>query len=538
MESHMKTIPKLIYNNRFQHVKTKSIFNANVLSIAFISDSNKENILEAFKATLEGNLLAKVIFYFLPEVIPNINLKNFSDWLWEERILYSLMVADDRVFTYNPYPEVRLVEVTSIGSLESVFTAKLANFHGTAIRVVRSIELSRHIEYVDRDGNIQFGGRFMKTILAFIKKHNGTFVEQKAKEDMSDVEELFKNRKIDFISMTVMMKGLTPSYPISTITPCVLVPYQKELPRVFYLMLPFQMSAWILVGIGVIFILFVIAATELLYGRSPASICQEVPFQVWRILTLQIHFRDELGTNHRRMFINFLATIQFMLLLSLYQSGLSSFYTKSISTRQIDTPEDLVKTSYKIVSPPVPLKFLRELQLLPKSVLERFIGDDTLVNANLKQMNPKFGYLPPSEFKDFLKELEERPSTKIFHLTKICTPGMLLSIATQKDSPFKDIFDDTIFRLIDTGFMLKWHKDTIYELKQVGFLRMEIAGESVLRPLKLKELYFVWVIYAVGVVLGVVVFFVEKLVKGKICCHKCQHTGKFGGRSAGSLVQP
>ncbi|XP_037918687.1 uncharacterized protein LOC119656312 [Hermetia illucens] len=452
-------------------------------------------------------------------MVPNINLKNFSDWLWEERILYSLMVADDRVFTYNPYPEVRLVEVTSIGSLESVFTAKLADFHGTAVRVVRSIEISRDIEYVDRNGNIQFGGRFMKTILAFIKKHNGTFVEQKVKKDMSDVLELLENRKIDFISMTVMMRieGITPSYPLSTITPCVLIPYQKELPRVYYLMLPFQMSAWILFGVGAIFIFFVIAVTELLYGRSPASICHDTPFQVWRILTLQIHFRDELGTNHRRMFINFLATIQFMLLLSLYQSGLSSFYTKSVSTKQIDTPEDLVKTSYKIVSPLLQLNFIRELEVLPKSVLERFVGDDTLVNSNLNQMNPKFGYLPPSEFKDFLKELEERPSTKIFHLTKMCTPGVLLSIATQKDSPFKDIFDDTIFRLIDTGLILKWHKDTIYELKQVGFVRMELADESVLRPLKLKELYFVWVIYAVGVVLGFVVFFVEKLVKNRIC---------------------
>ncbi|CAD7086966.1 unnamed protein product [Hermetia illucens] len=515
MESPVESIPKLVWDQKIQNVKTKSIFNTNVLSIVFVSESNRGNILEVFKTALQDNLLAKVIFYFLPEMIPNITLRNFSDWLWQERILYSLMVVDNHVFTFNPFPEVSVEEVTSIESLESVFATKLVNLHRTAVRVVRSIEISRDIEYVDRNGNIQFGGYFMKTILAFIEKHNGTFVEHSAKKDMTDVGEMLDNREIDFSSVMVMevVQDAKLSYPLSTITPCVLIPYQMELPRVFYLVLPFQKSGWILFGAGVIFFFFVMAVTDLLHGRNSASICQEVAFRVWRILTLQIHFRDHLRTNKLIKFINLLATVQFMLLLSLYQSGLSSFYTKSISAKQIDTAEDLVRTSYKILSPGLQLDFLRQVEFLPKSVLQRFVEDDSLVSSNLKQMDPKFGYLPPSEYKDFLEELEERPSTKIFHMTKMCTPSMLLSVVNQKDSPFKDIFNDIIFRLRDTGLMLKWQRDVVYELKQVDFLRMELASEGVLRPLKVDELYFVWVIYVIGIALSVVVFCVQKLMQ-------------------------
>ncbi|CAD7086957.1 unnamed protein product [Hermetia illucens] len=510
MRSPVDSIPKLVRN---QHVKTKPMFNTNVLNIAFVSNSNRENILQVVKTALEDNLLSKVIFYFLPEVSHNINLRNFSECLWEERILYSLVVADNRVFTYNPYPEVSLVEVTSAKSLESVFTAKLADFHGTAVRVVRSLDISRDVQYFDRNGNIQFGGYFMKTILAFIKKHNGTFVEKHAKKDMSDVGEMFKKRKMDFLSMatTMVIKRLKLSYPLNSIAPCILIPYQKELPRVFYLVLPFEVSGWLLFGAGALLLFFVIALTELLRRTSPASICQEVAFRVWRIITQQIHFPAKVVTNHWVMLIIILATLHFMLLLSLYQSGLSSFYTKSISAKQIDTPEDLTRTSYKILSPRLQSEFLRQLGLFPKSVLDRFMVDDSLVKANLELMDPNFGYLPPSEFKDILRELERRPSTKLFHLTKMCTPRILLSVIHQNESPFKDIFDDVIFRLIDSGLILKWERDTVYELKQVGFLRLQLVRESLLRPLKLEELYFVWVIYVIGLVLGLVVFCLEKI---------------------------
>ncbi|CAD7086959.1 unnamed protein product [Hermetia illucens] len=513
--SPVETIPKLRWN---QGVKTKAMLNTNVLNIAFVSHSNRENILQVVKTALEDNLLAKIIFYFLSEVSHNINLKNFSESLWEERILNSLMVVNDSVFTYNPYPEVNLVEVTSSESLKSIFPAKLVDLHGTAVKVVRSIDISRQVEYVDRNGNIQFGGYFMKTILAFIQKHNGTFVEQTAKKDMSDVGEMLINRKIDFVSlaMTTDMKRVQLSYPLSSIAPCVLIPYQKELPRVYYLMLPFQLSGWMLFGAGALLLFSVIAVTELLHRKSLASICQETAFLVWRIITQQIHFPAEVRTNQWMMLIIFLATLHFMLLLSLYQSGLSSFYTKSIPARQIDTPEDLVRTSYKLLSPRLHLDFMRQHELFPKTVLDRFLVDDSLVKANLKQMDPRFGYLPPSEFKDILRELEQRPSTKLFHLTKICTPRSLLSVVNQNESPFKDIFDDVIFRLVDAGLMQKWERDTVYELKQVGFVRMELVSESLLRPLEFEELYFVWVIYLVGVVLSAIVFCMEKVRKSRI----------------------
>ncbi|CAD7086963.1 unnamed protein product [Hermetia illucens] len=508
--SPLENIPKFIWN---QDVKTKTMFNTKVLNIAFVSHSNRENILEVVNTALEDNLLAKVIFYFLPEVSHNINLRNFSQCLWEKRILYSLMVADNRVFTYNPYPEVNLVEITSAESLKSVFTGKLTDFHGAAVRVARSLDISKEVQYVDRNGDVQFGGYFMKTILTFIRKHNGTFVEQKVKKDLSDVGKMFESRKIDFLSMTMTMakKSVKPSYPLSSIAPCILVPYQKELPRVYYLMLPFQVSGWILFGAGALLLFLVIAVADLLRKGKSTPVYQEAAFRVWRIVTQQIHFPAEVVTNHWLMHILILATLHFMLFTSLYQSGLSSFYTKSISAKQIDTPEDLARTSYRILTPRLQQHYFGEFKLFPKIVLDRLMIDDSLVKANLKQMDPNFGYVPPSEFKDTLRELERRPSTKLFHLTKMCTPKMLLSVLHQNESPFKDIFDDVVFRLIDAGLMMKWERDTVYELKQVGFLRTQLVTESLLRPLKFEELYFVWVIYLIGVVLSAIVFCVEKI---------------------------
>ncbi|CAD7086965.1 unnamed protein product [Hermetia illucens] len=508
--SPVESIPKLLWN---QGVKTKTMFNSNILNIVFVSQSNRENILEVVKTALKDNLLAKIIFYFLPEASHNVNLRNFSERLWEERILYSLMVVDNRVFTYNPYPEMSLMEVTSTESLELVFTEKLTNFHGAAVNVARSLDISKEVEYVDRNGDVQFGGYFMKTILAYIKRHNGTFVEQKVKKDLSDTEEMFEKKKIDFLSMTIMMdrEGLKPSYPLYSIAPCILIPYQKELPRVFYLMLPFQVSGWILFGAGALLLFLVIAVTELLRKGKSTSIYQEAAFRVWRIVTQQIHFPAEVETNHWTMIIIILATLHFMLLLSLYQNGLSSFYTKSIPAKQIDTSEDLTRTSYKILTPALQLGFFRDFEVFPKTVLDRLVVDDSLVKANLKQMDPKFGYVPPSEFKDILKELERRPSTKLFHLTKMCTPRLLLCVLLQYESPFKDTFDEVVFRLIDSRLMLKWERDTLYELKQVGFLRMQLVSENLLRPLKFDELYFIWVVYLVGIVLSAIVFCVEEI---------------------------
>ncbi|CAD7086967.1 unnamed protein product [Hermetia illucens] len=510
-------IPKLVVDHTFEGVSLKGQFGSNVLSLAFITLSNKEVALEVLRRTLKGNLLSPIVFHFLTDTLSKDDLNQFVAELRDEMMFNSLVLVNNRLFTFNLYPSTTIREVASTESLKLALAEKFSNLHGLDVRVVRITDISTSVQYVDENGNLQYGGIFMKTILAFIKKYNGTFVEHlDIPRGFENLEKYLANGAFEIFTMNSLGYGGEEymSYQLPLHTTCLILPYQKELPRVFYLMLPFQVPTWFLLGFGTFTLFFVILIIEALYGRNTDSLrtFQNAFFEVWRITTQQLNSRPELEVNRWVVVVHLLAIVQFMLILSLYQSGLSSFYTKSIPTRQIDTPDDLEMSNYKVLVHERTLYHLQHFGGFPPNVVENFAPDEGSIDTNLVELDPNYGYLPRPEYVDVLIGLEQS-SLRQFHFSKICARREPYSIMIGTRFPFRSLLSEVILRLADAGVMDKWNKDIFYESGKAGCLKVKVIYESPLRPLKVDELYGIWIIYAIGMSVCIIVFLIEKFWK-------------------------
>ncbi|CAD7086969.1 unnamed protein product [Hermetia illucens] len=517
-------IPKLVVDHTFENVSLKSQLSSNLLSLVFITPANKEAVLEALRRILRRNLLSPIVFHFIADTLSKDDLDKFVAQLREERMFNSLVLTNNRLYTFNLYPRTAIREVTPTESIRLALTEKLSNLHGTEVRVVRITDISTSVQYLDKDGNLQYGGIFMKTILAFIKKYNGTFVDHIANPpEFSFIEDSLDNGEFDIFTMMGLGYGgeEVMTYPLPVLATCIMTPYQKELPRVFYLMLPFQVPTWILLGFGTFILLIVILIIEAVYGRTSGSLrmFQNAVFKVWRIITQQLDSGPELEVNRCIIVVHLLAIVLFLLILSLYQSGLSSFYIKSISTRQIDTPEDLEMSKYQILVKPKTLYYLNRFNTFPPNILKKFASDEETIDTDLIQLDPRYGYLPRAEYADVLSGLEQS-SLRQFHFSKICARAELFSIMITRNLPFRQILSDMVLWLAATGMMNKWDKDILYESGKAGCLKVNVIFESPLRPLKVDELYVVWIIYGFGMSACIIVFLVEKCWKGVIVLHE------------------
>ncbi|CAD7086954.1 unnamed protein product [Hermetia illucens] len=512
----IETIPKLILKDPSRGVTIKDKFNEDTLSIIFATIRTKRTVLEAVKGALNGNVRSRVIFYLRMESFFDETLKEVFTCLWYHRMFKSLVIWNNRTFTFSPYPDIRIAEVTSVKSLSSVFSKKVVNLQRNPVNVITNLGPAAFIKYVDRNGKLRYGGPFLKVILEFIEKLNGTFFDYDGKfNGFTEIRALFGRREVDIMSVMVMGYAQNDelTYPIKGDTACILLPYQKELPRVYYLILPFQKSSWLLVGSGIMFLFIIAGATEILSGRKFTSLLQEAFFRVVRMVIQQIHFKDRPPTSRWMTIIHILGVVHFMLLLSFYQSGLSSFYTKSIAGKQIDTAEDLVRTQYRILVNPDILDYIHRVNIFPQNIVERFSITKAPLSRNLSKADKKFGYFVGAEYMTIFNELERQYSKKYFHNSKMCAFKTLTCIMIQRDYPFKESFNDVILPLTAGGFIDKWQKDIVYESKEAGYINMTLTTESLFRPLIFDELFAVWIIYTIGILLSIITFGVEKLRK-------------------------
>ncbi|XP_037913838.1 uncharacterized protein LOC119653367 [Hermetia illucens] len=515
------TIPKLILKDASQGMTIKDDFNEDTLSLVFASNWTNGTIMETVKGTLKGSVMSKVIFNFCIEDVSEEILEEMFTWLWYHRMFKSLVIWNNHTFTFNPYPDISIAEVTSARSLSSVFSKKVVNFERSSIKVILNLGAASFIKYVDRKGNLQYGGPFLKTILTFIEKRNGTFSEYNRKfSDITELRTALARREVDIMSVMVMGYGTNDelTYPVLFDSSCIMFPYQKEVPRAYYLMLPFQKSSWILVVSGILVLFIFVIVSESLNGRKFSSLFQETLFLVLRMVIQQIDFKD--GPLAGRLLIHILGVVHFMLLSSLYQSGLSSFYTKSVAGTQIDTAEDLFRTQYRILIKPQTLYFLRLQSGFGHNVLERFLPTIDPLSGNLNKVNMKFGYFIGTEYLAIFNEIERQYSKRYFHNSKMCLFQTPICIMIQKDYPFKEEFNEVILRLTASGFIDKWQKGVFYENKEAGYINMTLTTESLLRPLVFDELYAIWIIYTIGVFVSITVLAAEilwKLIRTSSC---------------------
>lgn len=503
-----KDIPVLCIRSPANNDQIWKVVPKIILSIVFFTESNRETALKLLDNTFQHFFRPKIIFDFHTVFPGQVDLETLCIWLGRGRMVYSLILANNQMFTFDLYPTMSIKKVTSLTPLQILFAEKVKGFHGATMKVVNDQSMLTYINLTDQNGQTRYGGHALKAIQTFIQKYNGTF--QMLHWELTDSIDKFNIHPVTPLGMEGVSE-ITYPYPRKF---CVITPYQKEVPRMFYLSLPFKKFTWSLLLVGLLILFLSEILADILYGndRDIFSI-QNAFFHALRIFTQQLHFQKRLRNIPCLSLVHLLAIFLVMLMTSLYQSVLSALYTKSIPGVQVDSLDDLAKSGHKILMY-VPMYDLSlELNLFPSNVLRTPSENDPSIE--MFQLNRSFAYFMPTIVTDAMIEIQNCLKVKYFHRS-LCTFDMRIGIVVERNFPLKEVLDDVLFRLREAGIISKWKVDFTMEAYEAGYLRFKQPNESNLRPLQVNELVLIWLLYGIGISVSSILFCFEKYLKFRI----------------------
>ncbi|XP_055846985.1 uncharacterized protein LOC129912663 [Episyrphus balteatus] len=382
-------------------------------------------------------------------------LKNLSKCIRFTRIFG--IVRNKSSYAYFPYadnPVQQLVENTN-GNLPNA----LKDLNGYAFRTTIQTDMPRTFLYSDKNGNKQIGGRAGQIFLQFLQRHNATFKEISFNNSNEHFMVFVINATIEHqidISMNTNFKlnNLDISYPITIQQNLIVVPRNGYLDPFHYFERPFQGKVWILIGLTVLYL--TISKICLNYWTNSE-------LEIWTsfsdiYLTLLNSVSERTITSNYRFHLQVLIFAFF--LQRLYGVHFQSFLTVFIKVKQFETIQDLADNKVPVLIP-------------------QFGWEEMKTNHHYP--------------KGFDRKNLFRKSQEVLFISHI---GYMMAF----NSPFKEILDDFIIGIKETGLIQKWDADVIYQAKQTNWIGLnwktndveETSNEGSNKPLTIKHLKSAW----------------------------------------------
>ncbi|XP_037904777.1 uncharacterized protein LOC119647740 [Hermetia illucens] len=478
------------------------------LYLVFLSLSSENFNITPPAELLHLDNLSKIIFISKIEMGAS-TLLNLFEWCWSNEIINVLTVAGEQIYSYDPFPRVALTNLTDERRLSVFFKNKMMDFNGKSIRTPMFNDIPRTFRYFDENGSTKFAGYMYQIISAFAKKHNGSLEVSFTTYDIENFVELLNTGKIDIFPFIYFahpaFENLSKSYTINSIWACIIVPYSAELPRYTYFKLPFTDSSWYCI-VGASLVLLIVSSVALFRVEKKLRIRYTIHHLV-RILLQQPNIDENWPKALQLIFI--LALVLNMLIANLYQSGLSSFFTKSIAGKQIDTFDDLIKSNVRIRIGDGTYRQLANFKLYPLAARKNLIKPDPDFRVELPEVVPDYGYLLTDDQYEFLSEFHKYTSRPIFRRGSMCFSKSQFFIPLRRRSAYRDIMNNLVFQIQESGILMKWESDTFGEAVKGGLIKPIVIDQELLRPLTVSDFKIVWSIFGCALSLCLMSFLCE-----------------------------
>ncbi|CAD7081016.1 unnamed protein product [Hermetia illucens] len=485
-----------------------------MLSLVFLRNEIDTNILNYVLKTLEFRYFTK-IFFIIIGTVDTKELQVLFNWCWNHGMLDVLTLVSDsnKLLTYVKFPKFEIIDLHNGTEL---FPSKLTNLYGHPIKSPTQMDMPRVFKHVGEDGETEYGGYIVKLLFTFLQKHNATFREYQSEgvpfnKNNYVLMSLLENKTID-ISIHISIKlseYVEFSYPVITEDSCIVTP-TSVLPRHYYFLLPFDAHLWIYIISG-LFICFIIKIfINILRKRRPAFCL--VFLDTIRYVLQQPPTRKEEFLPKLILTIDFLLLILTLVLSCLYQSQLTSLFTKLVENPPIDTFEDLERAKVKILFKNIAYDMSKKLNAFPDKYFKYFVRKESDIDSleeNLAKLNTKYGYLLVLDSKVFLDQQQKYAPRRLFHTSQLCYGAAHIGFSLQKYSPYVRILNRFILQTWQSGLLYKWTKDSFDECVKSGLLNYPLFKGDMFSAIIVKDFQFIWIIYLIGVTLSVIAFWAE-----------------------------
>lgn len=448
------SVPKMIFDLKgTDYPILKMHHSTNILTVWYLYSGTSKT--EDFNKIIRKLLLFNMDSKFLVIVESYDEGLNTSLKLREFNILNVLIVFEDNLFTYTPFPNFT---IKSVKATDKLYPRKSSNIHSNNI----TMSLKNFPPRSVRINSSKSFGTAVDLMETFTNQINGTFNPKQTDENHDDMKDL-ANGKVDFITFSEMFisENKTEAFinfqNISTVLNIVKVIIIVPLPKKMHLK-PFNPVVWFIIFALICYEATLITVILKRLGRPEFNFS----YNFGNILR---SFLAQPFVYTRAKFIRGLANFYFWSIFSgfiltvWYSAVLGSFITTSVREKPINTIEDIKAVNLKIL---MPQQEARYMKYIPQIETFRSIFEQKplyLYFIHKFNLEDKYGYVDISDIWEYLvvpqmKHFQDIRFKQLdFSLTTIATYYNI-----NYDSLYKFEFNRFIHRVKDVGLYQFWNK--------------------------------------------------------------------------------
>ncbi|XP_034654948.1 uncharacterized protein LOC117892668 [Drosophila subobscura] len=451
-------------------------------------------------------------------------LKALFQKLWLYQFLNVLVLHNNQIYSYTPYPAVRFYKVNIYSY--PLFPPATRDFQGYVVSTPAENDVPRVFLIRDqRTGQRLIRGYGYRTFVEFLHRHNATLQVTNPNQDLGPTSNVNMSRIIQLIMDGHLEISLHPyvdvpedmgdySYPLVVARNCLIVPVRNEIPRHMYLLLPLNRWSWLLLLGGVFYI------SGVLYfinpGHEHSSWHERVGLNFLDGLS-RILFICSPTRVHRPSLRYFIVSLQLtvlgFVLTSYYNIQLDSFLTALVVGKQVESMEDLIDQQQQVLVKHYEVStFLRHVEPHLINGLSRLLVG---VNASeqvsaLLGFNRSYAYPFTLERWEFFSLQQQYAFKPIFRFSSACLGSPIIGYPMRSDCHLKASLSMFIMRIQATGLLQHWFVSDFNDAMRAGYVRLldNVLG---FQALDVDTLQLGWFVLGGGWLLSVLVFAFEHL---------------------------
>ncbi|XP_064546208.1 uncharacterized protein Ir62a [Drosophila montana] len=524
--NYFRLLPKLISTENSAGLFS-SLTHEQTLFVIFARDS-RDAVIELQAERARGRRYCKT-FFLLRRDETRANLRSFFEYLWQQGFRSALvMVAQRRLYHMDPYPTLRVLELSATQDAGSLFPPpNRRDFMGYKLRVPVQLDVPATFWYPTAPHQLQLDGAG-GTLLRELMRHLNVclelyplYINGSNNINMQALVQLVAEQRAELSphQFTTLQptNSVDYSYPYAVVPRCFMLPIAAPFPRSLYVILPLQPTVWL----GLLIMLLLVLLMRYLKRR----LMPQLPsLHLWSLLGVP----GSQGGHYAAVYTNMcwsrfarclllfgVFVFAAFIIVQLYATKLTSLLTVSLSPKPSVTLLELLRLPYPILVLPGDVNTIVSVFGHEEQFRRQFyFTNDNDFYAQRVEMSAGYIY-PISTLRWRFLSLQQRYlKHKRFWLSSLCYGTFPAQFQLRIGSHFLEPLHQFELHVHEAGLPEKWRRVYYHRAKQLGYVRDFASVEHFeqmheVRPLALNLLSSVVYLYLIGLLVGLGAFLLE-----------------------------